>query len=108
MMAKPLNPRGLTRFARPVLAGGIILAMLLYALLGPTGLFAWNDYRRAAAAKTILLAELTQREAVLKNRKDLLDARRADPDLADELVRKSLGVAHPNDVIVPLETDSAR
>ena len=41
--------------------------------------------------------------AELKNRVDLLDPKHADPDLVDELARKDLGVAHQDEVIVPLE-----
>jgi cell division protein FtsB len=32
----------------------------------------------------------------------LLDPRKADPDMADELVRKDLGLVRPDEVIVPL------
>ena len=33
----------------------------------------------------------------------LLDPRKADPDMADELVRKDLGLVRPDEVIVPLD-----
>ena len=33
----------------------------------------------------------------------LLDPRKADPDIADELVRKDLGLVRPDEVIIPLE-----
>ena len=39
---------------------------------------------------------------MLKNRVALLDPKHVDPDMADELVRKQLGVANPDEVIVPL------
>jgi len=38
----------------------------------------------------------------LKHRSDLLDPRKADPDMADELVRKKLGLVRPDEVIIPL------
>jgi cell division protein FtsB len=38
----------------------------------------------------------------LKNRVDLLDPRRADPDLSDELIRRQLGVVQHDEVIIPL------
>ena len=34
---------------------------------------------------------------------DLLDPRRADPDLAEEMVRDKLGLVRPDEVIVPLD-----
>jgi hypothetical protein len=34
---------------------------------------------------------------------DLLDPRGADPDFADELVRRHLGVIRPDELIVPLD-----
>jgi hypothetical protein len=40
--------------------------------------------------------------AVLKHRSQLLDPRRADPDMADELVRRDLGLVRPDEVVVPL------
>jgi cell division protein FtsB len=33
----------------------------------------------------------------------LLDPRKADPDMAEELVRKDLGLVRPDEVIVPLD-----
>ena len=33
----------------------------------------------------------------------LLDPRKADPDLADEMVRKDLGLVRADEVVVPLE-----
>jgi len=39
----------------------------------------------------------------LQNRVTLLDPRHANPDMVDELVRKELNVAHPDEVIVPLK-----
>jgi cell division protein FtsB len=43
----------------------------------------------------------TQRNE-LRNRVDLLNPRRVDPDLSDELIRRQLGVIHHDEVIVPL------
>ena len=39
----------------------------------------------------------------LRHRSALLDPRKADPDLADELVRRDLGLVRADEVIVPLE-----
>ena len=79
------------------------MAIIGYALAGPTGIFAWGDYRQAVAEKRVELAELKRQEAELRNQVRLLDRRRADPDMVDELIRRELGVSHPDDVIIPME-----
>jgi cell division protein FtsB len=86
----------------PALAGFAVCAMAGYAVFGPTGLYAWGDYSQSVERKGKQLAALKVREAELKNQVSLLNPNHADPDLSDELVRKELGVAHPDDYIVPL------
>lgn len=91
----------------PALAALAVIAIVGYAFAGPTGLFAWGDYRQAVAAKRLELADLRKQEADLRNQVRLLDHRRADPDMVDELIRRELGVSHPDDVIIPMDpTDS--
>lgn len=94
----------------PAVAALALLAIVGYAFAGPTGLFAWGDYAQAVASKKIELAALKKREAELRNQVKLLDHRRADPDMVDELVRRELGVAHPDEVIIPMtpEADAPR
>jgi cell division protein FtsB len=87
----------------PALAIFAVVAMAGYAVFGPTGLYAWGDYSQDVARKGKELAALKKREAELQNQVTLLDPRHADPDLSDELVRRELGVAHPDEVIVPLD-----
>jgi cell division protein FtsB len=74
-----------------------------YAIFGPNGALADGDIERQLAVKQQQLAMLDKTRAELKNRVDLLDPKHADPDLVDELARKDLGVAHQDEVIVPLE-----
>ena len=74
-----------------------------YAIFGPNGALAYGDIERQLAVKQQQLAMLDKTRAELKNRVDLLDPKHADPDLVDELARKDLGVAHQDEVIVPLE-----
>ena len=38
--------------------------------------------------------------SLLRNRKDLVDPRHMDPDLAGELLRSKLNVAHPDEVVM--------
>ncbi len=73
-----------------------------YAVFGPNGVLAYGDIQRQLAVKQHHLALLDRNRSELKNRVALLDPRHADPDLADELARKDLGVVHQDEVIVPL------
>ena len=95
-------PVMLRRAAMPALALAVMAFFGGYAVVGPNGALAYGDYKRQIAAHGAVLAQLEQRRAVLQNRVDLLDPRHANPDMVDELVRKQLNVAHPDEVIVPL------
>jgi len=87
----------------PALAALAVVAIVGYAFAGPTGLFAWGDYAQAVATKKLELADLKKQEADLRNQVKLLDHRRADPDMVDELVRRELGVSHPDEIIIPMD-----
>jgi len=93
----------LRRALAPAAAFTIIASVGAYAVLGPNGVLAYVDYQRQVAKKEREYAVVAARREVLKNRVALLDPRRANPDLVDELVRKELNVAHPDEVIVPLD-----
>lgn len=73
-----------------------------YAILGPNGALAYGDIKRQLVRRQIELSVLDRTRADLSNRVALLDPRHADPDMVDELVRRDLNVAHPDEVIVPL------
>lgn len=74
-----------------------------YALIGPNGVIAWGDYRHALAEKQVELHRLEARKQVVQNRVALLDPKKANPDLADELIRKRLGYSHPDEIIIPMD-----
>ena len=74
-----------------------------HAVAGPNGLLAWGGYHRDLSTKRQELAKLEAERQALKHRSALLDPRKADPDMADELVRKDLGLVRPDEVIVTLE-----
>ena len=73
-----------------------------YAIAGPNGLLAWGGYHRDLNERKAELAELKLEKARLQHRSRLLDPRKADPDIADELVRRDLGLVREDEVIVPL------
>lgn len=78
-----------------------------HAISGRSGLLALDEIRGQKAA---LLAEreaIEAHRAALEKKIALLDPAGADPDLADELVRRELGVIHPQEIIVPLPPDPA-
>ena len=91
------------RAALPALAVLIIANFLGYAIFGSNGLLSLGDYRRMKAERSVELALLSEERARLAHRAELLDPKKADPDLADEMVRRQLGVVRPDEVVIPLE-----
>lgn len=92
----------LRRAAVPALGLVLIAFFGAYAVLGPNGVLAYGDYKRQLVKREQDYAALDKRRAVLRNRVALLDPDHANPDMVDEMVRKELNVAHPDEVIVPL------
>ncbi len=91
------------RAALPALGFLIIANFLGYAIVGSNGILSWGDYRRLKAERSIELAQLEEERGRLSHRAKLLDPRRADPDLADEMIRSELGLVRPDEVIIPIE-----
>ena len=89
--------------AWPALSLVIIGTFAGHAVAGPNGLVAWGGYHREMQQRQIELAQLEQERDRLRHRSALLDPRKADPDMADELVRRDLGLVRPDEVIIPLE-----
>ena len=87
----------------PTISLLILLAIGSYAILGPTGILAWTDYKSAINLRKQELITLEQERDALKNRVKLLDKDNVDPDLAGELMRRDLNVVAPDEVIIPLE-----
>ena len=101
------RPRRNQHYVKSVIGPGLALMALLviasYALLGPTGIIAWTDYRAALNERTDELAKLEKERDALRNRQRLLDRDNVDPDLAGELMRKELNVVAPDEVVVPMK-----
>ena len=91
------------RSAMPALALLVVGTFAGHAIAGPNGLLAWGGYHRALNERKAELALLEQQKTQLRHHSTLLDPRKADPDMADELVRKDLGLVRSDEVIVPLE-----
>lgn len=73
------------------------------AVVGPWGTLAWSENAELLEQRQARIAELEKESAVLENSVALLDPDSVDPDLASELIRRNLGVAHPDEDIVELE-----
>jgi cell division protein FtsB len=91
------------RAALPALGFLIIANFLGYAVMGANGILSWGDYHRQKEERLVQLAQLKVEKARLAHRAQLLDPRHADPDLAEEMVRKELGVVRPDEVVIPLD-----
>lgn len=82
----------------------IFIAFFGYsAVFGPNGVLAYRDYQADLAQRKAQLTALEKQRDAMRNRVNLLDPRRVDPDMAEELIRKKLHVAHPDEVIVPVK-----
>jgi cell division protein FtsB len=87
----------------PALAIGLLILFVGYAIVGPSGLLAWNNYSRELKDRKAELKVVEVRRAELANRVALVDPRHADPDMVDELLRRNLNVLHPDEVVVPIK-----
>jgi cell division protein FtsB len=100
------NPLILIRRAAWPAAGMLVIAYFLgAAIVGENGVLAWGDYRRIKTQESAQLAQLETERARLAHR--ALDPANADPDLVEELVRRDLGVARPDEVIITADGPAA-
>ena len=91
------------RAAFPALALIVVGTFAGHAIAGPNGLLAWGGYHRALMTREAELKQIEQQRDELRHRSSLLDPKHADPDLADEMTRKQLGLVRHDEVIVPLD-----
>ncbi|MEE4539271.1 MAG: septum formation initiator family protein [Erythrobacter sp.] len=87
----------------PYAALVVLLILTGFAIAGPTGLLAWHENARLLEEREARIAALREKRDALENRVALLDPEGADPDLATELVRRELGVIHPDEIVITLE-----
>ncbi|MBV1687138.1 septum formation initiator [Novosphingobium sp. G106] len=94
------------KLARESLVQGFALMSLLVlagvSLVGPSGLLAWSENQRLLVERRAQVVQLTKERDELRNRVALLDPRHMDPDLAGELLRSNLNVAHPDEMVMLL------
>lgn len=83
----------------------LLVVLTVSAIAGPTGLLAWAENSDALEQRKARIAVLKEKRDALSNRVELLDPQGADPDLVSELVRKDLGVLHPDEIVITLEDE---
>ncbi len=102
-MTNRASPSALARAAVLPTACIVVTAYFTFhAIAGNTGLIAWQGYKAERVAVERQAARVAVQKAALARQVDLLDPRHVDRDLADELVRRDLGVVRSDEVILPL------
>lgn len=97
------QPRLAHEVWRQVIALCLLLAMGAWALMGPSGLVAWGENHRLLVERQEQVAHLAAERDELKNRVNLLDPSKADPDLTGELLRSNLNVIHPDEMVLQIK-----
>ena len=98
---KPLDL--IRRAAAPALGVLIIGYFLAAAVVGENGVLSWGEYRQAKTERQQQLDKLKVEESRLAHRARLLDPKQTDPDLAEEVTKRELGVVRADEVVVPLD-----
>ena len=90
------------RFSR---LGALVVLLLLagLSLAGPYGLLSWGENIALLEQRQDKIAALEAERDELQNLVTQLDPDNVDPDLATELVRRNLNVAHPDEYVLELE-----
>lgn len=82
---------------------GVLLVLAGLALAGPYGLLAWGENIAVLDQREERISVLKADRAELQNLVTQLDPNQVDPDLATELVRRNLNVAHPDEYVLELQ-----
>jgi cell division protein FtsB len=87
----------------PAVCTALIAFFAYHAVAGTSGILALGGYKAERARLSAEAAEVAERKAELKHKVALLDPSHVDPDLADELVRRNLGVVRGDELVIPLD-----
>lgn len=102
-MAMPLTfQQMIMRAALPAACLAVGGYFAFYAVDGPTGYSAWQQYRQQHDRLEAAVQASEEQKIALQRQLELLDPRHVNPDLADELVRRNLDLVRPDEVVVPL------
>jgi cell division protein FtsB len=85
--------------------GALAVLLLLggLALAGPYGLLAWGENVALLDKREQRIAQLRADRDELQNLVERLNPDHVDPDLATELMRLNLNVAHPDEYVIEIE-----
>lgn len=89
-----------------VLTAGTIAYFGWHAYHGNYGIFARERLDVRVADLERELAEVRAERQAMERRVALLKAQSLDPDILEERARESLGLAHPNDVVILQRTNA--
>lgn len=94
----------LARTAFPLVICAIALLYFgVHAVNGDSGLRAWFDVTEKIEKIEAELSVTRAERLRLEHKVNLFRGKRIDPDLLDETARHSLGLSHPDDVIILLD-----
>lgn len=79
---------------------GWLLLLGVLALGGPYGVLSWGENIAKLEQREARILALTDQRDELDNLVTRLDPNNVDPDLATELVRQNLNVAHPDEYVM--------
>jgi cell division protein FtsB len=86
--------------AGPILGALLFSYFVLHAVQGNRGLLAWAQIKQQIDhAETALMGAATER-SVWEQRISLIKGSRVDPDMLDERVRRVMGFARPDELII--------
>lgn len=98
--------RNTPRIDKESLTQGVALLFLLclggVAIAGPSGVISWSENQQLLKVRQQQVAELKLERDRLRNRVELLNPNHTDPDLAGQLLRDRLNVAHPDEMVMLL------
>ena len=85
--------------------GALAILLLIggLALAGPYGLLAWGENVALLEKREHRIARLQAESSELENLVERLNPDHVDPDLATELMRRNLNVAHPDEYVIEIE-----
>ena len=81
----------------------ILLVLGGLALAGPYGLLAWGENVALLEKRQHRIAQLRADRDELQNLVERLNPDHVDPDLATELMRRNLNVAHPDEYVIEMQ-----
>jgi cell division protein FtsB len=85
---------------------GFLLVLGGLTFVGPYGVLAWGENLALLQQRQERIDKLKAERDELENLVDRLDPNHVDPDLATELLRRNLNVAHPDEYVIELDKSS--